>query len=393
MHKPKVIRIIARLNIGGPAMHTILLSNGLNQGAFRDTLVCGTSSASEGDMSYLGKDKYARPLIIPELGREISLKKDFTAFLRLYSLMRRERPDIVHTHTAKAGALGRLAAALAGVPIKVHTFHGHIFDGYFSPIKAKTFIFLERILALFTDRLITVSERIKYDIVNRLKVTQDRKCAVIPLGLELDKFLDCERERGAFRKTLAIDDAAQLVGIVGRLVPIKNHRMFLNAARRLKSDLPGLKVKFIIVGDGELRGELEDYSHRLGLREDVIFTGWVKDLACVYADLDVVALTSLNEGTPVSLIEAMASGRPVIATEVGGIRDLISPDVNGILARSGDVDDFCSGLISLLNDSDKRRELGKRGRDSVAVKYSKDRLIKDVEALYQNLISERENRQ
>lgn len=385
----KLLRIITRLNIGGPAIHTILLSSTLNKNGYKDILICGKVSESEGDMIYLARDKGLDPITVPTLGRDISFKKDVQAFISLYSIIRKEKPDIIHTHTAKAGALGRLAAIFAGVPVKIHTFHGHVFDGYFNPFRAKLFIFIERFLALFTDKVIAVSDSVKDDIVNRLKVAKNSKSTVIPLGFELEKFLRCEAKKGIFRKKIGLSDDALLVGIVGRLVPIKNHRMLLDVARTILNKNSNLNIKFLIVGDGELKNILMVYTKKLNLENHVIFTGWIEDLASVYADLDVVALTSLNEGTPVSLIEAMASAKPVIATAVGGVRDLISEDKNGLLANSNDAEDFSKKLLKLLEDNDMRLKFGIHGRGFVKEKYSKNRLVADIENLYKECLKEK----
>ncbi len=382
----KVLRIIARLNIGGPAIHTITLTSELNKRGFSDTLVCGKVNDSEGDMAYLAEEKGVKPIVIHNLGREISVLKDLKAFLKLVSIMYRERPDIVHTHTAKAGTLGRIAAICTGVPVRFHTFHGHVFDGYFSPRKAKAFLLIERFLALFTDRVITVSESVKNEIVNKLKVTDDSKCVIVPLGFDLDTFLKSGEKKGLFRKKIGTDDETLLIGIVGRLVPIKNHAMFLDVACKVKDRVKKMKIKFIIVGDGELKGQLKKRAADMGLEEEVLFTGWVEDLASVYADLDVVTLTSLNEGTPVSLIEAMACGKPVMATNVGGVRDLVKEEMNGLLVKSGDVGAFADKLISLLESPDRREHLGENGRRSVIDKYSKERLVGDIESLYRDLM-------
>jgi glycosyltransferase involved in cell wall biosynthesis len=303
--------------------------------------------------------------------------------------MKREKPDIVHTHAAKAGALGRLAAIFSGVPIKVHTFHGHIFDGYFSPFKAAVFLFIERFLALFTNRVITVSDAVKDEIVNKLRVTSRTKCVVVPLGLELDKFIQCSGRSGTIRKEFDIEDEALVVGIVGRLVPIKNHKMFLDVANMVSKKVLASDVRFMIIGDGEMRPSLEEYANEIGISQHVVFTGWRKEIASAYADLDIVALTSLNEGTPVSLIEAMASAKPVIATNVGGIRDIIIHGENGLLAKSGDAKEFSDRLIELLMDGEMRMRLGSRGRESVRTKYSKERLVKDIEAVYEECLRER----
>ena len=383
--KKKIVRIISRLNIGGPAIHTILLSSALNRDGYKDILVCGESSESEGNMLYLAKAENVTPIVIPSLKRDISFAQDIRAFIRLYSILKREKPDIIHTHTAKAGALGRLAAIFAGVPIKVHTFHGHIFDGYFNPLKAKIFLFIERFLALFTDKIITVSESVRDEIVYKLKIVPEPKSAVIPLGLDLDKFLHCEDRKKSFRRRLELDEETLLVGIVGRLVPIKNHRMFIDIARKVIDNGIGLKVRFLIIGDGELKVGLKEYALNSGLKDLMIFTGWIEDLSEVYADLDIVTLTSLNEGTPVSLIEAMASARAVIATDVGGVRDVLRDGVDGLLAKPSGAEDFCMKLKTLLKDAKMRSELGFNARRAVVKKYAKERLVMDIESLYEDL--------
>ena len=385
--KIRVARIIARLNIGGPAIHTMLLTEGLDKERFRTELIMGRPDPAEGDMSDIAREKGLCLVYIPELSREIGIS-DIAAFFKIFKAIRVFKPDIVHTHTAKAGALGRLAAVLAGVPVRIHTFHGHVFDGYFSPLKAGIFLWMERMLGRATDRVITVSESVRDRIVRQLKVVPAEKCVVIPLGFEMDKFLNCERLKGRFRKAIGVGDEELLVGIVGRLVPIKNHRMFLEAAKLLDDSQAGLKVRFAIIGDGEFKSHLEGMAKEMGLT-NVIFTGWIKDLADVYTDLDVVALTSLNEGTPVSLIEAMASGRPVIATDVGGVRDLVTDGVNGILVRSGDAAGFAGRLKGLLGDTSKRSAFGAAGRAFVKERFASSRLIKDVEELYTKCIEEK----
>jgi len=390
MKQKKIVRVISRLNIGGPAIHTVLLSSELSKKGCTDILVCGKVNGSEGDMMYMAKENNVAPIIIPDLGREISPIRDLKSFIILFSIIRREKPDIVHTHAAKAGALGRLAAVMAGVPIKIHTFHGHIFDGYFSPWKAKAFLVIERFLALFTDRVITVSESVRDEIVDKLKVTNREKAVVIPLGFELDRFLNCEKSRGNFRKNYGIDGGTLVVGIVGRLVAIKNHKLFLEAAKDILNKKPsGMKVKFVVIGDGELRDSIDEHARRLGLEGDVLFTGWVNDLAEAYADMDIVVLTSLNEGTPVSIIEAMASSRPVVATDVGGVKDLVIDGENGFLAKTGDAEDLSEKILRLLNDAGKRRQFGSRGRELVREKYAKKRLIGDIERLYEECIKEK----
>ncbi|MDD5422976.1 MAG: glycosyltransferase family 4 protein [Candidatus Omnitrophica bacterium] len=389
----KVLRVITRLNIGGPAIHTLLLSSSLNNGGgYKDILVCGRVSESEGDMSYLAREKNVEPVVIDELGREISFVKDTRAFFKLCGIMKRERPAIVHTHTAKAGTLGRLAAILTGVPVRIHTFHGHVFDGYFSPHKAKAFVLIEKFLARFTSRVIMVSEGVRNEIVKELKVASPSKSVVIPLGLELEQFLDSEKRKGALRLMLGIGGDVMLIGIVGRLVPIKNHKMFLDAAKKISDRKLSAKVKFLVIGDGELKEDLAVYAKKLGIEKDVIFTGWVQDLPMVYADLDIVALTSLNEGTPVSLIEAMASARAVIATSVGGVGDLIADGSNGVLTTAQDTDGFSGKLLGLIEDRSGRLAMGGRAREFVRDRYSKQRLVGDIKKLYEECLCEKNGR-
>ncbi|MBP7055791.1 MAG: glycosyltransferase family 4 protein [Candidatus Omnitrophica bacterium] len=386
--KIKVLRIITRLNIGGPAIHTILLADGINKDLFTTHLIAGKPDASEGEMLDLAASRGVDVQFIQELGREIGFN-DFYAFFAILRVIWKVKPDIIHTHTAKAGTLGRLAAFIAGVPVKVHTFHGHVFEGYFSPGKAKFFIILERILSRFTDRVITVSESVKGQIIEKLGMSLNNKCSVVKLGLDLSDFLDNHKLKGSLRKELGIDEGTLLVGIVGRLVPIKNHAMFLNAIRQVLDSVPNCLARFVIVGDGELRATLESEVKRLKLENHVIFTGWIRDIAKVYADLDVVTLTSLNEGTPVSIIEAMASARPVIVTSVGGVIDMISNEENGILVKSNDSEAFAEKVIELLKDKNKRQRLGNAGRQFVRSNFNKDRLVRDIEDLYHDCLNEK----
>ena len=386
--KIKIVRIITRLNIGGPAIHTILLTEGIDKNTFETQLVAGKPDLSEGDMSELAARSGVRVEYIQELGREISFK-DLPAFLKILKLLIKIKPDILHTHTAKAGTLGRIAGLLAGVPVKIHTFHGHVFDGYFNPVKTKLFILIEKLLGIFTDKVIVVSESIRNEIVGKLKIVPDSKCAVIKLGFNLEKFLNNNGLKGALRKEFNISPDTLLVGIIGRLVPIKNHKMFLSVARKVIDSNPGIKLKFLIIGDGELRKYLEGEAARMGMTDDVIFTGWIRDIAKVYADLDIVALTSLNEGTPVSLIEAMVSARPVISTSVGGVADIIIDGKNGLLVNSNDTDSFANKVSYLIKNENKRRELGLAGREFAGNTFHRDRLIKETESLYHDCLNRR----
>jgi len=379
----KVLRIIARLNTGGPATHAILLNSGLDETRFKSHLVTGTVSGNERDMIEDARREGVEPVVIPELKREISLINDLRAFIKLYWIIRRLKPDIVHTHTAKAGTLCRLAARLNNVPVKIHTFHGHVFHSYFGRLKTALFLGIEKKLAKLTDRIVVISPEQLKEIKDKYKVGREGKHHLIPLGLNLEPFLKPGR-KADLRQELSLGRSTLLVGIIGRLVSIKNHRMFLEAAKMAKVAWPGIKVKFLIVGDGSLRGELESYARKLGIDRSVVFTGWRTDLSAVYEALDIVCITSLNEGTPISLIEAMASGKAVISTDVGGVRDIVTHNETGLLSPSEDAAAYSKNLLELLSDEDKRARMGREGRKFVSRKYSKGRLISDMELLYRN---------
>ncbi len=265
MRRVKVLRIIARLNIGGPAIHTILLTAGLNNQRFESTLVTGVEGKYEGNMLDLAAAKGVEPVIIPQLRRNIDPIGGFITLFKLYRLMRREKPHIVHTHTATAGLLGRLAARFAGVPVILHTFHGHVLRGYFGPLRSKALMWIERFLARLSDRIVTVSEGQRRELAG-YGVAPLEKITVVPLGFELEALLACESHRGELRRELGLADDGyryKLVGIVARLVPIKNHCLFLQAAQVVAETVP--QARFLVVGDGELREELEAYACDLGL--------------------------------------------------------------------------------------------------------------------------------
>ena len=406
----KVIRIIARLNVGGPAKHVVWLTSGLQDAGFDTLLVTGTVPEGEEDMSYFADEAGVRPLYFAEMSREISLKDAVTVW-KLFRLFLRERPDIVHTHTAKAGTVGRSAGilyrwltpgALIGKPRAckfVHTYHGHVFHSYYGRSRTRLFLAIERLLArLITDRLIVISKQQRVEIGEKFRVGRRDQLKVIPLGLDLGLFADHASRRAKFRHELCVPDHTILIGIVGRLTEIKNHLMFLNVAWRLKLLDPALRrqgaVRFIVIGDGGLRQTLELQSQQLDLDKDVIFVGGRKDPEYFYPALDVVALTSRNEGTPLTLIEAMANARPVVATSVGGVVDLLGEVVEdgpyqvcrrGIAVPPGDEDAFAAALSRIIRDRSLRQELGERGLEFVEVNYSKERLFEDIKFLYEEL--------
>lgn len=380
----RVARVIARLNIGGPAQHVIHLTAGLARDRFESVLLSGREGPFEGDMRDLAARAGVQPIAVPGLGRRLSPIDDLRSLVFLTRFFRRFRPHIVHTHTAKAGTVGRLAARLSGVPILVHTYHGHVFHGYFSTPMVRLFLAIERGLARSTSRLLVVSEAVQREL-ERYGVGRPGQITVLPLGLDLDRFLRSEGRRGELRRELGLDDGRPLIGIVARLVPIKRHEDFIAASALVLARHP--EALCLVIGDGERRTELEALTRRHGLAERVRFLGWRSDLDRIYVDLDVVVLTSANEGSPVSLIEAMAAARPVVATAVGGVPDLVEHGVTGWVTPAGDPSSLADAIATLLADPERRRAMGKAGRKRVADGYGVDRLVSDVERLYTDLIA------
>lgn len=379
MSKLKVIEVIARLNVGGPAIHTVLLTKLLDQERFQTQLVTGLEGPAEGSMREWAASQGVTPLVIPELGREINLWADQAVLYKLYRLFRREKPDVVHTHTAKAGFVGRLAARLAGIPVVFHTFHGHVFHSYFSPARTRMFIGIEQFLARLTDRIVTISPLQRQEII-QFGIASPEKIVIIPLGFDLDEFFSCEQLRGQLRRELALPAETKLIGIVARLTGIKNHRMFFEAAARVSQRCHN--AHFIVVGDGELRSELEKQVGELGLAGVTHFLGWRNDLPAVYADLDLVALTSYNEGTPTTLIEAQAAACPVVATAVGGVPDVVKEGRTGYLVPARDTAAFAEAVLAAL--AGDGRAMGQAGREAVKENFTLARLLKDTEKLYED---------
>jgi glycosyltransferase involved in cell wall biosynthesis len=381
----RVLRLFSRLNIGGPSLHVILLSAGLRPLGYDTRLVVGRESPREGNLLAFAAERNVVCETMAGLGREIAPLQDLRALFGLVRLMRRWRPAIVHTHTAKAGLLGRLAARAARVPTVVHTYHGHVLRGYFPPAKEALFRRLETFLARAADALVAVSEAVKQDLVE-LGVAEARKIRVIPLGLELTPLLG-ELPRGVLRREAGIAADAPLVGMVGRLVPIKDGPTFLQAARLVRERRP--EVRFALVGDGEERPALEAQCRALGLEASVTFFGWKRELAPVYGDLDVVVNASRNEGTPVSLIEALAAARPVVATRVGGTPDLLGGGERGRLVPPGEPGALAEAVLETLEGSEATRLKARAGREHVRAQHSSERLFRDVDALYRELRAQR----
>lgn len=372
----RIARVITRLNIGGPARHVDILCTDLSS-RFSTVLYTGRTGTGEGEMT----SAHHRVEIVPGLAREVTPIGDAQALWHLIRAFQGTRPQIVHTHTAKAGTLGRVAARLTRTPLVVHTYHGHSLKGYFGPLKQRLYLEIERYLARHTDALIAVSSAVKDELMT-MGIGSEHKWRVIPLGLKLDELLGSTRDTTSSRRSLGLPVQGPVVGIVGRLTAIKDHATFLAAASLIARKT---EASFAIVGDGDLRSELEKMAQRLGVGSKVRFLGWVKDLPALYSSLDVVVLTSRNEGTPVALIEAMAAGRPVVSTAVGGVPDCVPPQA-GILVPPGNPGSICQAVVEILEDEAIARKMGVSGQEWVADRYSSQRLVTDVQALYEELL-------
>lgn len=383
-----MLRVIARLNMGGPALHVAYLSAGLRERGYETTLVAGTLARGEGSMSYVAEQLGVDVVALPELHREISLVRDLRAALRLAKLIRRLKPHILHTHTAKAGAIGRVAALLAGSarpPIVVHTFHGHVLRGYFDPLRANLFRLLERRLARVATALVAVSPEVRDDLV-ALGVAPRDKFTVIRLGIELESRVAAEDDgRAETRRLLGVPRERFVVGWIGRMTGVKRTDDVLLAVRRLRE--LGVDACLCMVGDGPDRDHVERRAHDLGIMRHCLFLGYQDTVAPYYAAFDALVLPSGNEGTPVSAIEALAAGRPVVATRVGGVPDVVRDGTDGFLVEPGAVDDLADRLARLAADPELARRMGAAGRERVLARYSVGRLIDDVDRLYRSLLA------
>jgi glycosyltransferase involved in cell wall biosynthesis len=377
----RVAIVIARLNVGGPATHVIELAAGLPRDRFEVRLIAGREGRGETAMHYLAEEKGVHPEIVSALSPHLG-PADLAAFLQLYRIFRTWKPDVVHTHTAKAGAVGRTAARCAGVPAVVHTFHGHVLRGYFPRPVEGFFRALECGLARITDRIVTLSPALKADLAG-MGIARPEKIDVVPLGMDLDPLLRCDARRGELRAELGIPAGEPLVGIVGRLVPIKNHRMFLEAARSMVDS--GLPARFVVVGDGELHDPLQTYASGLGIADRVRFLGWRKDMVPVYAGLDLLALTSDNEGTPVTVIEAMAAGVPVAATAVGGVPDVVRDGETGRLVPAGDPEEMGRAWRAALTEKTPTKRMALRARTEAVERFGRRRMLSAMASLYETL--------
>jgi len=386
MSKIKILRIQSRICVGGPALNTILLSAFMDSQRYSTKLVGGRLEPGEKTMEPQAFQKGVTIHMIEEMGRDPSWMSDIRALRRLIALIREYKPHIVHTHTAKAGAIGRLAAFLCRVPIRVHTFHGHVFHGYFHPLKTWIYIWIERFLALLSTRIVTISPAQEQDLTVRFGVVPKAKSHIIRLGFELGKLAG--GQQGVIRAELGLAAGVRLAGIVARLVPIKNHQLLLHAIAFWRKKFPeGPETRFLVIGDGESREGLEQLSAELGIDDLVVFLGWRRDLADIYADLELNILVSKNEGTPVTLIEGLACGIPILTTDVGGIRDFADAACGRIVPADMAAEDLADHLGELLASGQVR--LDSEVRDRIGAGFDVSRLVADMEHLYEELLAEK----
>jgi glycosyltransferase involved in cell wall biosynthesis len=394
---PRVLRIFNRMIVGGPVLNASFLTRYLAP-EFETIMVVGPKEAHEQDATYLARQLGIEVLTIPEMGRSVNPFSDRAAYQKLRQFMQKFNPHIVHTHAAKPGALGRMAAAGLQVPAIVHTYHGHVFHSYFNRFKTGLVIEAERWLARRTHAIVAISNEQKRELVEDFRIAPAGKFHLIRLGLDLDKFgQDVETKRIFFRSAYGLEPGEIAIGIIGRLVPVKNHDLFLEALHHVLQHSTR-KVKAFIVGDGETRKHLEALAQAKGMLfsthldgahpHPLVFTSWRKDVDVVMAGLDIVALTSFNEGTPVSLIEAQAAGKPIVSTRVGGIQDVVVEGQTALLADIWDKETFCSQLQQLVDDESLRRHLGANSAAYVVQRYGYKRLVQETGDLYYQLLQQ-----
>ena len=384
----RVLRVVARLNMGGPTLHVSYLTRGLQERGYETTLVAGQLARGEDSMAFEAERLGVEVVQIPALHRDLSPLYDPIAVKRVIGEIQRVRPHIVHTHTAKAGAVGRMAALLAGSarpPVVVHTFHGHVLRGYFDPMRTEFFRETEKFLARHTTRLIAVGPEVRDDLVE-LGVAAPEKFSVIRLGIDLDERVGDPGAAEGLRRQFGIPPERFVVGWIGRMTGIKRVPDVLAAFAELVRS--GVDAELVLVGDGPERDQLEARARELGIARRTLFLGYQRDIAPYFGLLDALLLPSGNEGTPVVAIEALAAQVPVVATAVGGVPDVVRDGVDGFLAEIGDIATLAQRLAQLAHDPALRASMGAAGRERVVPRYRVSRLVDDVDALYRELLAE-----
>lgn len=396
--KIKVLQISNRFIIGGPSIILTILHSQMGI-EFVSELLVGKKESHEQDAKFLLEKHGLSYEEVPSMNRKINPINDLKAFFEIKNFIQKYQPDIVHTHAAKPSVLGRLAAYICKVPVIIHTYHGHIFHDYFSKPVTFFIILFERFLAKFSTKIIAISEQQKSELVNIYKICSADKIVVIPLGLDLNPFYENQTgKRIAFRKKFEITDDEIVIGIIGRLVSVKNHALFINAVSEVIK-CTSKKIRIMIVGDGEEKNNMMSQLNMLNipfnyypenrLPEIVTFTSWITDMDEVYAGLDIVALSSLNEGTPVTLIEGQAACKPIVTTNVGGVKDIVLENTTAFCTPSGNIKSFSNALLQLIENDDLRIRMGNNGYEHVKANFDKSRLIGDIENLYKTLLKEK----
>jgi glycosyltransferase involved in cell wall biosynthesis len=405
----RLLRIITRLNVGGPSRHVVWLTSGLRGRGYETRLLAGRLAPGEDDLTSFAVERGVSVTPVPSLQRDIGLAADLAAYRAILAEIRRFRPHLVHTHHSKAGFLGRLAVgrvnserAGAGLPKirAVHTFHGNMISRNLAPLKARLLGATERWIShsALTDAAILLSEDQKREMVEEFRFVPAGKVFLVPNAVDLSTYEDLP-EPARFRADISAAEDDLVIGMVGRVAPQKHYEMFIRLARAVRAELP--RSLFVVIGGGEGISDLKRLAAELGVADRVRFPGVRTDLPSVYAALDVVALTSRNEGTPLSIIEAMAAGKPVIATDVGGVRDLltrelrgpiesrrlaVSDDERGLLCGRDDETGFAQALVRLGRDSWMRQRLGRAGRRYAFDFHGLPRLFDDLDSLYARLL-------
>lgn len=386
---PKVLRIINRFNIGGITYNVSYLSKYLAP-EFETMLVGGPEEEGEDSSLFIPESLGLKPIVLKQFQREINLKADYAAYKEIKKIIKEFKPDIVHTHASKAGAIGRLAAISCKVPIIIHTFHGHVFHSYFGKLKTNFYKIIERYLAKKSTAIIAISQIQKQELSEIFHIAPKNKIYVVPLGFDLTKFtLNKEQNRKEFREKYNLSESQVAIGVIGRLAPIKNHELFIESIAFLKENKFS-NFKAFIIGDGETKQKIKDtciknnvsYSENSKDEVDVIFTSWITNIDFTLHGLDIIALTSLNEGTPVSIIEAQAAGKFVVSTNVGGIKDVLHTNC-GLLSEVNDKNAF---FMNLLKACKLESKTAGEGVDWAISKFSYTRLVSDMRNLYHELL-------
>ncbi len=386
--KIKILRIINRFNIGGPTYNATFLTGFLSD-QFETLLVGGLPEKGEADSLHILEEYGVKATLLPEMKRKPNFFSDKKALKKIKEIINEYKPDIVHTHASKAGALGRKAAFDCSVPIVLHTFHGHVFHSYFGKVKTRLFRFIEQQLAKRSTGIIAISEIQKKELTETYKICSKSKVRVIPLGFDLEKFRKNKKEnRKKIRDQYGLNEDDVVIAIIGRLAPIKNHDFFLDVVKKVSKSRKK-NIVFLIVGDGELKDSISknvDQMKQEGI--DIRMTSWVKNINEFNAGMDIICLTSNNEGTPVSLIEAQASGVPVISTDVGGVKNIVNDEQTGFVIKIGDIDTYALKMMLLIDDKNLRNQFSSKGWEYVGNKYNYKNLADNMEKYYLELLSE-----